>query len=140
MVKGRNQQGVVSSAEYTVTFFLVIAVVVAMTVYIQRSLQARMRDARQYMIATVSSQCDANCMNATGLPGKSTIGEQYEPYYAQVQATVGTDSSVQKGLLAPGVGGTGIFMAQTNAENQSASDSNQLPPVNAQNDQVLGAQ
>ncbi|MBI3601834.1 MAG: hypothetical protein HY209_02970 [Candidatus Omnitrophica bacterium] len=140
MVKGRRQQGVTSLAEYTMTFFLVIAVVVAMTTYIQRSLQARIRDARHYMIAAVSNQCDANCMNATGLAGSNTIGEQYEPYYAAVNATVSADSLVRKGLLAPGVGSTGIFRAQTNEQNQSASDSNQLPPVNAANDKVLGAQ
>ncbi len=144
MVQWHNQRGLASLGEYAVTFFLVTTAVVTMAVYIQRTLQGRLRDARLHMIEVASSQCDANCMKATGLPTASrTIGMQYEPYYAQVNALVNRASTVNH-ELGRGVGvekgGTGIFTQQTNEQNQSAFDSRQLPPVKAKDDQVLGSQ
>ena len=56
--RGQNQHGSTSLAEYAVTVFLVIATLTAMTVYVQRTFQARMRDARHYMVSTVGDACD----------------------------------------------------------------------------------
>ena len=140
MVKGNNQRGVGSVSEYVVTFFLVVAVVVAMTTYVQRGIQARMYDARQHVIKTVSDNCDSNCMAATGLAGKSRVGSQYEPYYMNASSDTISDSRNQKGLLAPGIGSTGIFIEASDAKNKSSSDSNQMPPMAAAQDTVLGAQ
>ncbi len=143
-----NHRGVATMAEYAVTFFLVIALVMAMAVYIQRTLQGRMRDARIYMVETASSACGSDCLNATGLSADSTtIGMQYEPYYIQTNAVISRQDQNVKTL--EGVGyydsqgiprfGTGIFRAQTNAQNQAAANSNQLAPAAAVNDKVLGA-
>ncbi len=136
MAKEHGQQGVASISEYVVTFFLVIAVVVAMTTYVRRSLQARMRDARHYMVKTVGSQCigDENCMRATGLSG-SEIREEYEPYYVQANSDVTTDALTHTGLL-PSANSVGIFISRSNIDNQSNASANQLPPVNAVNDEI----
>lgn len=144
-----NQQGIAPIAEYALTFFLVIAVILAMSTYIQRTLQGRMRDARIYMVETASSACGSDCLNATGLSSDTkTIGMQYEPYYVQTNALVSRQAQDWKTL--EGVGyydihgiprfGTGIFRAQTNTQNQSTASSNQLAPVAAAQDKVLGAQ
>ena len=138
MVKGHNQRGTIFLSEYAVTFFLVIAVVTAMAVYVQRAFQARLRDARHYMIENVKSVCtdgdNVNCLRAAG----NSIGGQYEPYYTQVSSAVNREDQSQKGLLASGAGTSGIFVGKESANNLGSSWSNQLPPVNAVNDQVLG--
>ena len=67
MMKWRSQHGSTSMAEYALTIFLVIGTVVAITTYVKRSLQARMHDARHYMITEVSKDCDCNCKQTSGL-------------------------------------------------------------------------
>ena len=140
MIKTLSHRGVVSFGEYAVAFFLVIAAAVVMTSYIQRSIQARIRDARVYMINSASQACDANCMIATGLAGNTEIAQQYEPYYAQADSKVARNTLNLKGLLATGVGSTGIAFKQSQENSQGMTKSDQLPPINAANDIVLGAQ
>lgn len=79
-----NNKGQSIFSEYVMIFFVVIAALVAMSVLLQRSFEARIHDTRNYMIKTVNSACDANCMQAAG--GKITY--EYEPYYAVMQTTV----------------------------------------------------
>jgi len=140
MINGRNKKGVSSIAEYLVTFFLVIGAFIAMSIYIQRNFQARMRDARSYMINSVSEQCvsNPNCMQATGLQGNSSIGLQYEPYYAQATSDTISNKTSHKGLEGAGVGSEGIFIAHAEAKSNVTSYSNQLAPFMAENDKVLG--
>jgi hypothetical protein len=111
-----------------------------MGVYVQRSLQGRIRDARIYMVETVSSECKEDCLNATGLPKDSPhIGMQYEPYYSQYNAIVTRSSSDVKTHMGTGIGGTGVFGAQVNSQNQSDANSTQLPPAAAEDrSKVLG--
>ena len=97
--KWQDRRASLSIGEYILTFALVITVGVAMSVYVQRSLQARMRDARHYAITNLREQCrDTNCV------GQGAIGDQYEPYYTQVSANTSLESVNQKGLKASGIG------------------------------------
>ena len=77
--KGQN------TAEYALLITLVVAGVIAMQTYAQRSLQARMHDASQYMASQTS-----------------TIGgnTQYEPYYLQSDytSTRSAEESKRQGL------------------------------------------
>jgi Flp pilus assembly pilin Flp len=81
--KGQN------TAEYALLIALVVAGVIAMQHYAQSSLQARMRDASQFMTKQTS-----------------TIGktEQYEPYYLKSDYNVTRDSTentrLGEGLVA----------------------------------------
>ena len=75
-----------NTAEYALLIALVIAGVIAMQTYAQRSLQARMRDAAQYM---TSGADQANTLGTT---------DQYEPYYLQSNYQVGRDSTSNKRL------------------------------------------
>ena len=75
-----NNKGQSILSEHVMVFFIVVAALVAMTTFVQRGLQARIHDARNFMVNSVNSVCDANCLAATG--GK--IANEYEPYYAQM--------------------------------------------------------
>ncbi len=64
----KNRKGQ-NTAEYALLISLVVAAIIAMQTYTQRTLQARIRDASQYLV------------NATSGLGNSTV--QYEPYYLE---------------------------------------------------------
>ena len=72
----RNKRGQ-NTAEYALLISLVVAAVIAMQTYAQRALQARIRDASNYM-ARQTSQL-----------GSTTL--QYEPYYLSSQYEVTRD-------------------------------------------------
>ena len=74
-----NNKGQTILSEYVLIFFVVIAALTALTVFVQRGLEARIHDARNFMVNSVinSGACDANCMQATG----GNIFYEYEPYY-----------------------------------------------------------
>ena len=82
-IKGQN------TAEYALLIALVVAGVIAMQTYAQRSLQARMRDASQYLV------------NETSIIGNT---DQYEPYYQKSDYQVSRNSEENKrqgaGLIA----------------------------------------
>src|SRR5437867_5433031 len=61
----KNRKGQ-NTAEYALLISLVVAAIIAMQTYAQRTLQARIRDAAQYLT------------NGTAVMGNTT---QYEPYY-----------------------------------------------------------
>jgi len=106
--------------------FIVIAAVVAITVYVQRSLEARIHDARNFMVDSVvnNSVCDANCLLATG-----NIMHEYEPYYTQMAAS---SSQNQEQELTAAQGNAqvigAIYGQSDNETTQSNAVTNQLPP------------
>lgn len=63
LVKNKKAQ---NTAEYALLIALVVAAVIAMQTYAQRTLQARIRDASNYLVTQTTA------MGRTG---------QYEPYY-----------------------------------------------------------
>ena len=82
LLKNKKAQ---NTAEYALLIALVIAGVVAMQTYAQRSLQARMRDAAHYMTA----------QNVNG--DNMTRGmDQYEPNYVNKDTTVTTEKESVK--------------------------------------------
>ena len=86
-----------NTAEYALLIALVVAGIIAMQQYAQRALQARVRDASQYMASTTN-----------------TIGGsvQYEPYYMQSNYDVTRDQAENKRL------GQGLI-AQDSTTNRS---------------------
>jgi hypothetical protein len=104
-------------SEYLVTFFIAIGSIVAMTVYVQRALQAKIRDSRNYMIETAAQ--------AQG----HDIQFEYEPYYGFVNSMVSRESDVQQALL-PG-GTTGFYTKNMDESIYVESLSVQAPPREA---------
>ncbi len=96
----RNKKGQ-NTAEYALLIALVVAGVIAMQTYAQRSLQARMRDASQYMASTTN-----------------TIGtsSQYEPYYLQSKYDITRDSQ-ENTRLGQGLVAADSATNRTRAEN-----------------------
>ena len=128
-----GNKGQSSLPEYVVTFFIVIATVVAMTVYIQRSLQAKTKDARDYMVGLAAGECGPDCRAAAGISG-SGIPREYEPYYGRVDSRTSRNSSVSANLI----GGTDRtdrqFYKNTEETVETTSTSSQLPPGAAAGD------
>lgn len=75
LLKNKRAQ---QTAEYALLISLVVAAVIAMQTYAQRAIQARIRDASQYM---------ASQTNALGTTN------QYEPYYTSSSYEVTKDST-----------------------------------------------
>jgi Flp pilus assembly pilin Flp len=85
-LKNRKAQ---NTAEYALLIALVVAAIIAMQTYAQRSLQARVHDASIYLATS------------TGTIGNST---QYEPYYTQTNYAKDTNS-VENKRLGAGIDG-----------------------------------
>ena len=108
-------------------FFIVVAVVVAITAYVQRSFEARIHDARNFAIDTVanSNVCDANCLMATG----GTIKHEYEPYYTQMAASSQQNQDQNFTATAGNAQVIGAIYGQKDNElTQANVVTNQLPP------------
>jgi hypothetical protein len=110
--------GQVTMTEYLVIFFLVIGAIVSMSVYVQRALQGRMRDARQYMITEAAKA------------HQGPIHYEYEPYYGYVASNVQRAGRDVANLA--GGSGTSIFRKSTEQSVAISTYSNQAAPKDAQ--------
>jgi uncharacterized protein (UPF0333 family) len=127
-----NNKGQAVLSEYVMIFFVVIAAGVAMTTYLQRGYEARIHDARNYLIDSLmnSGACDANCLAATGAAGNQ-IPYEYEPYYSIMLSNVQQDQndiSTSTNGSAQAIGA--IYNKIYNEETGTNSTSYQLPPSN----------
>lgn len=128
MGRNMNKKGQSILSEYVMIFFVVIAALVAMTSFVRRGLNARIHDARNYMIDSVSNNnvCDANCVQAAG--GK--IAYEYEPYYTQMIADVYQNSQASTGITNGSAAEIGaIYTKSLNNLTRGTSTSFQLPPA-----------
>ena len=120
-----NSRGQSSLPDYVVTFFVVVAALTAMTIYIQRSIQAKFRDSKEYMVTLAAKECtDDNCRAAA----EGGVTDQYEPYYGNVDSTTSRNSDVKTGLSG-GSGKRYYKLAVENTETDSYSE--QLLPKDA---------
>ncbi len=129
-----GKKGQSSLPEYVVIFFIVIATVVAMTVYIQRSIQAKVKDSRDYMVSVAANECGPDCRAAAGISG-SGIPREYEPYYGKVDSQTSRNSSVSANLIGGGDRADRQFYKNTEETVETTSTSTQLPPGAAAGDQ-----
>ena len=113
-IKGHGQV----TTEYIVIFFLAIGALVSMSVFVQRSLQGRIRDARTYMISETAKAHEGN------------IQYEYEPYYGYVGSTTVRNQEDTTKLLVGG--GTGVFLKTLNQQANVTSVSQQAAPKDAQ--------
>lgn len=90
LLKNKKAQ---QTAEYALLIALVVAAIIAMQTYAQRTIQARIRDASQYLTTQTSS------LGATN---------QYEPYYLESQYNIGREESTTE-LLGKRNDNTGLF-------------------------------
>jgi len=122
-----NNKGQSVLSEHVMIIFVVIAALVAMTTYVQRELQARMHDARNYMINSVinSEVCDASCVQATG----GNILYEYEPYYSKGFSVTKQDEKDYQGSTTGSRNAIGVIYYKTlNETTATQSSSTQIPP------------
>ena len=126
----RKGQMVVS--EYVLLFFVVVAGVSAMALFVQRGLQSRSRDAKIYMVDLAAKACEqatqvngVDCLGATGVNTEQTnkLAYEYEPYYGLSSSKVRNDSADKKTLDESSTWGKD-FATSTKINSQSA----QKPP------------
>ncbi len=110
-------------SEYVLTFFLIIAVVAGMSVYVRRAIQARIHEARNTMITMVNEQKDFFYL------GDKQVFLEYEPYYINSQSLVNMD--LNQTTFLEGGGSTGIFKAKPNDVTRVHIESTQAPPKDA---------
>ncbi len=107
--------------EYVMVFFLVVAMVTAMTIYFRRAVQARMHGARNAMLNTV--------LNRAGTYFTGNILAGYEPYYAQTVSEVRRGEDSETRLLEGG--SSGIFQKESNDSTTVTTQSQTAPPKDA---------
>jgi hypothetical protein len=120
-----NNKGQTVLSEHVMIFFVVVAALVAMTTIVQRGFEARIHDARNFMINSVmnNSVCDSNCVAATG-----NISYEYEPYYTQTIADTEHNEEDYKGATTGNSASIGaIYVNTMNEETKTISISGQLP-------------
>ncbi|MFH0753754.1 MAG: hypothetical protein V2A70_04245 [Candidatus Omnitrophota bacterium] len=78
----RRQKGQAISVEYVLMILMFMAVIMIMTVYVRRALQARIQDA------------STTAVNRAAQVSQTTVLPEYEPYYSET--TSETDRSLVK--------------------------------------------
>jgi hypothetical protein len=114
-----TNRGQATMSEYLIVFFLAVGTIVSMSVYIQRTLQSRIHDARDYMIEEAAKAHEA------------PIRTEYEPYYGYVDSIISRQQQDSSALVGP-AGGTGIFRKGVDQAVIANSMSQQAPPKDAQ--------
>ncbi len=113
-----NRKAQAVMGEYAVLIALVMAVIVAMTVYFKRAVQARIHDARDYMVSEVRTR-------TTGY-FSDNLYAGYEPYYGNTISTIFRDTDDETKLL-PGAS-SGIFKKTYDQTTFMVVNSVTLPP------------
>lgn len=109
----KNKSGQVVTSEYAIVFFLVVAMLTAMTIYFRRAIQGRMYDARNYMIKEVQERTKDQYPGACSVkPDGSRVCEgglqlypEYEPYYVDTKSLVDRQSIMEDSLSEGGTSG-----------------------------------
>jgi len=109
-----------SFVEYSLFLILVSAGIFAMTYLIQRGLQGKISDTKNYMMGTV-----ARVAQDTAAAG--VVYEEYEPYYVETNATI-SQESFEDVRLRKGGHLQGVYSQAVNQVSSSTSSSYQLPP------------
>lgn len=115
-INNRQAQAVVG--EYALVIFMVLGMVVAMTVYFKRGIQARTRDTLHYMVNEVKYGAAGNYYGNLYL--------HYEPYYIETDAAV--DRSARHVTSLSGGQSSGIFQKTIDESTTMTVSSETAPP------------
>ena len=116
--KLKNNQGMGSIVEYALMFFLIVAVVTAMSVYFRRAIQGRIRDSVIYMANSVANEFAGN------------VWYQYEPYYLNSDSRRAFESQ-EREILLPTLptASSGIYQKDIDQTSTAETRSEQAPPA-----------
>jgi uncharacterized protein (UPF0333 family) len=102
LMKNKKAQ---QTAEYALLISLVVAAVIAMQTYAQRTIQARIRDASAYLTTQTSALGETN---------------QYEPYYLSTDYNVIRNDNTTE-IQSQNADGTGLFQMQEDSDRTRAA-------------------
>ncbi len=129
-----DNKGQAILSEYVMIFFVVVAAAVAVTTFVQRGFEARVHDARNFMVDSVNSACDANCHAAAGVVAGGNIPHEYEPYYSQMLSDVQQNEQDNLGAARGKAQVLGaVYYKSINEATKTISTSDQLPPCASAN-------
>ena len=111
-IKSVNKKGSVISEE-VVVFFIIVGVAAAMGIYVQRAIQARIRDSYRHMITTLREI-------------NKEVPREYEPYYTQTESQVG-----RKATETSFLGDKDVYTKTIDEATTINTKSEQLPPKRA---------
>jgi len=114
----KNERGQAILGEYGIVILLVVASIVAMTIYFKRAVQARIHDARDYMVTEARSRAGGDYDGPLYL--------HYEPYYTNTASTVLRSSDETTGLL-PGES-SGVYRKTFSETSEIQTFSETAPP------------
>lgn len=117
MININNIRGQAIVGEFALVIFMILATIVAMTVYFKRGVQARIYDARNYMVEEVRSR--------TAGSYDGPVLTEYEPYYVNTDATITRNVSDATSLSA---GETSGIFGQTFNESTTADVVSETAP------------
>ena len=122
----RNHHGQTTAMEYVMMFFLVSALLAAMSVYVKRAVQGRMRDARRFMVLEVNDVY-------TGNIALGNLALEYEPYYLDSVSSRSQDIQDTQRLIGSTLptASSGIYQAEYDEVTGTRTLSNTAPPRNA---------
>jgi hypothetical protein len=109
----RDNSGQTISAETVIIFVLVVVAIMAMSVYVRRGVQARVRDA----VIFTRDEADA------ALGGANVVTLQYEPYYVLSAAQVNQQSTDLSRIVV-----NGDFQRDSQQSRVMVTNSTQLAP------------
>lgn len=115
-LKNRKAQAVMG--EFMVVIFFVLAATVGMSIFFKRAVQARIHDARNYMVNEVRIRTEGEF--------DGDLYYEYEPYYSNVAAFVFKDAKHDTQIL-PG-GSSGIYQKTIDETTRVWSNSQTFPP------------
>ena len=122
ILANRNGQG--SVVQYSLTFFLVVAIVTTMSVFVRRAVQGKIFDGRNYMFNIMGDVYFNSELNFRG----GGLFREYEPYYLERDTQRVMDSrDVERGIVSGDANPSGIYQQEPNERTQSISATRQLP-------------
>lgn len=122
----KNKKAQANVGEYVLVFFLIIGMVTAMTVYVKRSLQARLYDARN-LIKNMDKISDGTKIKTTPMLGNIVIA--YEPYYTVTEMNRVSTVEEKKDLSSYGSAKVGFFNKDINEQTSVQSISETVSSV-----------
>lgn len=129
----RDNKGQGIAVQYVLIFFIVIAFVSSMSVYVRRVLQGRIQDAGDFLVKQVSAIHSNAEMNFLG-----NLVREYEPYYIKTDSfrSASSDTLRREDVFAPAAN-VGVFRLDVDDRTHVKSISEQKRPIDALQDQGI---
>ena len=86
LIRFRQHQGQTIIGQYALVFFVAIATITAMTIYVRRGIQARIYDAETYALKAIKTGANVSVL------------AQYEPYYTNRTSDKKADQKDETGF------------------------------------------